>query len=178
MECAREKTACFTGHRPEKLPWGRNESDPRCLLLKRVLADVIAAAYDEGVRRFLCGMAAGADMYAGEAVVALRDDHPDVLLTGVIPFRGQDGRFSAALKTRYRRLAEECDELVVLHDAYVPGCMMERNRYMVDRSSMLITIYDGRPGGTKSTREYAASRGLTIVELPVLREADTQPPKG
>ena len=26
----KEKTCCFTGHRPDKLPWGEKESDPRC----------------------------------------------------------------------------------------------------------------------------------------------------
>ena len=29
---------CFTGHRPEKLPWGTDESDPRCVKLKEELS--------------------------------------------------------------------------------------------------------------------------------------------
>ena len=24
----KEKTCCFTGHRPDKLPWGEDEADP------------------------------------------------------------------------------------------------------------------------------------------------------
>ena len=35
----REQSCCFTGHRPDKLPWGENESDPRCLALKRRLEE-------------------------------------------------------------------------------------------------------------------------------------------
>ncbi len=167
METIENTAVCFSGHRPEKLPWGQDESDPRCLALKNTLSDVLAALYDSGYRHFFCGMAAGADLYAGEAVVALRDEHPDVTLTAVIPFQGQDRRFPRPLKERYVRLAEECDERIVLHGEYTPGCMMERNRYMVDRSSLLVTIYDGRPGGTRNTRRYAADRGRTILELPV-----------
>ena len=30
----RAKTCCFTGHRPEKLPWRYDEGDSRCLALK------------------------------------------------------------------------------------------------------------------------------------------------
>ena len=45
-------TCCFSGHRPARLPWGRNEADPRCLALKarldqaleEVMADYTAAA--------------------------------------------------------------------------------------------------------------------------------------
>ena len=40
----REHTCCFTGHRPDKLPWGTDERDPRCTALKRRLTDAIAAA--------------------------------------------------------------------------------------------------------------------------------------
>ena len=40
---ARPVTCCFTGHRPEKLPWGDDEADPRCRALKRKLADAVEA---------------------------------------------------------------------------------------------------------------------------------------
>ena len=167
MMTTREKTCSFTGHRPEKLPWKHNESHPDCLALKRLLADILADLYAAGYRDFLCGMAAGADMYFGEAVVALRDERPDVRLLAVVPFQGQERRWTPTLRQRYFRLSLECDEVTVLHSAYQPGCMMERNRYMVDRSGLLLAVYDGRPGGTKNTIEYAAAQGLSIVRLPI-----------
>ncbi len=40
--------------------------------------------------------------------------------------------------------------------------MLERNRYMVNRSSLLIALFDGLPGGTKKTIEYANQQGLEI----------------
>ena len=39
---------------------------------------------------------------------------------------------------------------------------MRRNRYMVDASRILIAAFDGRPGGTARTLEYAALRKLEI----------------
>ena len=44
--------------------------------------------------------------------------------------------------------------------------MQERNRYMVDRSSLLLAVYDDRAGGTFSTVKYAEKKNLTIVVLP------------
>ncbi len=163
----REKTCCFTGHRADKLPWGGNDRDPACLRLKAAIADVLASLYAAGCRHFICGMATGADMYFGESVVALRDEHPDVTLEAAIPHAGQEARWNDYWKGRYFRLAEECDTLTVLHKSYTPECMMDRNRYMVDHSHYLIAVYNGAPGGTRSTMLYAMRQGLEIIELEV-----------
>ena len=37
----RATTCCFTGHRPNKLPWGEDERAPRCLALKARLAELL-----------------------------------------------------------------------------------------------------------------------------------------
>lgn len=38
---------------------------------------------------------------------------------------------------------------------------------MVDHASLLIAVFDGSPGGTQYTVQYAMSRGVDIVDLPV-----------
>lgn len=161
----KEKTCCFTGHR--RLPWGDDERSPGCRRLKTALADVLQAVYTSGYRHFICGMAFGADLCFGEAVVALRDEHPGVTLEAAIPFDGQDAQWPAGTRLRYARLAEECDLRTVLRGEYSPTCMMDRNRYMVDRSGLLIAVFDGRAGGTKNTIAYAAAQGLQIIQLPL-----------
>ncbi len=161
----REKTCCFTGHRAEKLPWRNDERAPGCLRLKAALADVLSSLYAGGVRHFICGMATGADMYFGEAVCALREEHPDVMLEAAVPFQGQEQRWDERWRRRYFRLAESCDKITVLHSAYTPTCMRDRNQYMVDASGVLVAVYNGERGGTQSTMLYAMRQGLEIIEL-------------
>ena len=60
----------FTGHRPERLPWGQNEDDTRCAALKTLLRRTVREVYDRGFHTFLCGMARGCDQYFAEAVLA------------------------------------------------------------------------------------------------------------
>ena len=67
MMMDREKTCCFTGHRPDKLPWGENERDPRCVRLKQSIAQAVEDAYTAGIRHFITGMARGCDLYCAEA---------------------------------------------------------------------------------------------------------------
>ena len=163
----REKTCCFTGHRPEKLPWHDQEDDPRCLALKARLDCALDQAYQAGYRHFLCGMARGADFYFGEAVVALRQRRPGVTLESVIPFEEQAAHWKETDRDRYFSLVAACDFETMVQRHYDQGCMLRRNRYMVDRSSRLIAVYDGLLGGTMYTVTYAMKKGLELVTLEV-----------
>ncbi len=163
----REQSCCFTGHRPMKLPWGMNEADPRCVELKLELAARLEAIYALGFRHFLCGMAIGCDMYFAEAVIALRETHGDVTLEAAIPFGDQAGRWNAVQRRRYNRLIDSADKVTVLQIGYTDDCMMQRNRYMVDRAALLLACYDGKPGGTMNTILYAERSGVKVILLEI-----------
>lgn len=163
-----ETTCCFSGHRPPRLPWGNDETDPRCLALKARLAQVLEDAWAQGYRHFLCGMAQGTDLYFCQAVVDLRTRHPGVTLEAAVPFAGQADRWPEADQHRRLALLDQCDLETMVQHTYTPGCMGRRNRYMVDRSSLLIAVYDGVPqGGTMNTLAYAMRKGLETVILSV-----------
>ena len=100
----REHTCCFTGHRPEKLPWGYDERDPRCLALKARLDRAVEEAWEKGMRHFICGMAQGADFYFCEAALALRARRPGVTVEAAIPCEEQASRWPEADRERYFRL--------------------------------------------------------------------------
>ena len=46
----RKHRCCFTGHRPEKLPWGLDEADPRCAALRASIGRELASLYRQGYR--------------------------------------------------------------------------------------------------------------------------------
>ena len=167
---ARQESCCFTGHRPAKLPWRYREDDPRCLLLKERIADAVALAYEQGFRHFLCGMAQGCDLYFCECVLALREKHPDITVEAAIPCPTQTEDWPEDLQERHRVLVAACDFETMVSAAYHAGCMQRRNRYMVDHASLLIAAFDGSPGGTRRTVEYALSRGLSVVDIPILAD--------
>ena len=167
---ARQESCCFTGHRPGKLPWRYNEFDPRCLKLKRRIAVAVELAYEQGFRHFLCGMAMGCDLYFCEAVLALRERHPDVTVEAAIPCPTQADAWPPAQRERYDRLVAACDFETMVSGQYTSTCMLRRDRYLVDHASLLIAAFDGTSGGTRYTVEYALNQGLAIVDLPILAE--------
>ncbi len=163
----RATTCCFTGHRPNRLPWGMNETDPRCLSMKEELEQRLDGVYESGYRHFICGMAIGCDMIFAEAVLRLRERHPEVRLEAAIPCGSQPDRWNEAQRKRYNRLLDRCDSVTVLQIRYTPDCMQRRNRYMVDRSSLLLACYNGRPGGTQSTMLYAMRENIPIITVEI-----------
>ena len=160
------ETCCFTGHRPDKLPWGSRESDPRCLTLKRRLTQAVEGAYAQGMRHFICGMARGTDLYFAEAVLALRLCRSGVTLEAARPCESQASRWPQEEQRRYQSILERCDYETLVQHQYDRWCMMRRNRYMVDRSARLLAVYDGVPkGGTAQTLAYALRKGLAVTIL-------------
>lgn len=165
----RSVSCAFTGHRPASLPWGEAEDDPRCLALKARLDGLLEQAYKEGCRHFICGMAKGADFYFCEAVLKLRQSHPDIKLEAAVPFPGQSDHWSRADRERYQALLARCDLETLIQQFHSPTCMHRRNRYMVDHASRLIAVYNGDPkgSGTLGTIHYALQQGVKVDILEV-----------
>ncbi len=162
----RDKTCSFTGHRPEKLPWGMDERDGRCLALKEKLRAAVEAAYDEGMRHFICGMARGCDLYFAEAVLELRSQREGVTLEAAVPCPTQADSWPEKDRARYHALLDACDLETMVQNHYTPGCMLRRNRYMVDHCALVIAVYDGQRGGTRRTLEYAMKQGVPFMDIP------------
>lgn len=161
----RERSCCFTGHRPEKLPWGNREYDPRCLALKEQIASELELAFEKGYRHFISGMARGTDLYFCEAALSLRALHPDVTVEAAIPFVGQAARWLPQEQSRYRALVDCCNYETVIQHSYTPGCLQRRNRYLVEHASLIIAAYNGKGGGTLYTLTYAMQQNLDVVIL-------------
>ena len=163
----RDKTCSFTGHRPAKLPWGSNESDERCIALKKELYCRLEGVYQAGYTHFICGMAIGCDMFFAEAVLKLQEEHPEITLEAAVPCGSQPDRWTRPLRERYNAILDKCSVVNVLQIEYTPDCMQKRNQYMIDRSSLLLSCFDGRPGGTMSTILYAQRQGLKTIIIDV-----------
>ena len=155
---SRAATAAFSGHR--FIDASQREH------VKKGLSNAVLDAYGNGIRNFISGFAIGFDMMAAEVVAALKQSHPDIILTAAIPFNGQASRFSFYDRKRYDRLLKEADEVIVLSDSYYPRCFLERDEFMVNNASSLIAYYDGREkGGTFYTIRKAMAQNIPIVNV-------------
>lgn len=160
-----EQTCCFTGNRPHRLPWGGDETDPACqqfvVELRVQLVRLIALGY----KHFICGMALGADTLFAQTVLDLKRSFTTITLEAAVPCPEQPDGWSDADKKRYDMLLAQCDAVTVVSPRYTPGCMMRRNRYMVDKSAAVLAFSRARTGGTAATLRYAAECGKAVIKL-------------
>ena len=155
----------FTGHRPQHLPWKDREADPRCAALKTMLLAAVEQAAALGAETFLCGMARGCDLYFAEAVLEAKRKNPLLRLIAMLPCPEQANRWPERDRLRHEALCCLCDEVCVVEPLYTEGCMLRRNYAMIDRAQLLITVFDGTPGGTAATVAYAEQKGLQLLPI-------------
>lgn len=115
----------------------------------------------EGVSVFWCGMARGFDLVALDCLVELKQWY-HVRVKACIPHAGQEKDLPRKERGEYLRLLAWCDEKIVLSETYYPSCFLVRDRYMVDRSDMVLAYLRQEKGGTAYTVGYAREKGLDV----------------
>lgn len=162
-----EAACAFTGHRPKSFPWGYDENAPSCVLLKEVLASQISALAEQGVTDFLSGMAQGVDLWCAQIVLDLRKTNPALKLHAILPCEGQERKWTASAQEHYRSILAQANEVIYVGQEYSRNCMLKRNRYLVDHSSILLAVYNGTyQSGTGMTVRYAQrlKREMIIID--------------
>ncbi len=157
---------CFTGYRPQKFPFALRDGDLDFLEFENALYEQILNLISENYRVFYCGMAMGFDIICAEALLTLKKGLKDpIKLICVLPFEAQGDSFNDEWKERFYSVLEQADEIEILSKDYHKGCYQKRNKYMVDNSDCVITWYDGKPGGTKNTIDYALKIGRKVFNV-------------
>ena len=147
---------CFTGHRPEQLPWMKDEENDRCKKLKSVLADVIKASIDDGYTDFYVGMARGVDTFAAEILIEIMKENKNIHFHAALPCPEQNMNWAANEKERFEKILSLATTRTVISPMYTDTCMLTRNRFMVDNSQRVIAVWNGFfRGGTAYTVRYA-----------------------
>lgn len=165
------KRCAFTGYRPQKLPFGYDEADLRCVEFKAHLKEIIERLIGEGYAHFISGGALGMDQFAAEIVVELREKYPWIILEMVSPFDEQAAKWPLKYRARLASLYGEADMITQISHEYTKGCYFQRNRYLVENADLVLAAYDGQPGGTAMTCGYAEELGVPVMRVMPRKDA-------
>lgn len=140
---------CFTGHRPEKMELVEKEIKP---LLEKAIDDAIADGYVTFIT--------GTDIWAAEIVLERKKTNKNLHLICALPHPNFENRRSMTEKMSFYKIIKKADIVKEINDHYFTGCYQVRNEWMVDRSNLVIAVFNGQKSGTKNTVDYAKKRAL------------------
>lgn len=135
--------------------------------LKDKLTNLIIQAINLGYVNFITGMAKGSDLLFAECVIEQKQNYPNIKLEGAIPCLNQNSGWTEEEQKIYNNILDKLDKITyVSNSSYSNGCMLKRNKYMVNNSSLLIMIWNGeKNGGTYYTYKLALNDNLKIFEI-------------
>ena len=164
------KTCCCTGHRPKGFPFKYGvDKQKHNDYLKKLKEKIKLAITEYGITNFISGMALGTDLDFTEIVLKLRKYYP-VTLECAIPCPNQTSKWNDKDKLRYNGILKRADKINIISERYTTECMLKRNRYMVDKSELVIAVFNGiEKGGTWYTINYAHKENKSIVLIDLYR---------
>lgn len=149
---------CFTGHRPQKMRVSESE-------LRLLIETAVEDAINRDFLTFISGMAIGYDIIAAETVLILRKQNPHIHLICALPHPEFEKRWHMEWQHRYHRILSQADLIKVVSPCYSLASYQRRNEWMVSKSSFVIAAYNGTPGGTRNTIEFAKMNHVPVHML-------------
>jgi uncharacterized phage-like protein YoqJ len=150
----------ITGHRPDKLTRGSNETSFAIMKSYRVLSQ-----YSE-IESVYIGMAPGADLLAAKAAHLM-----GIPFVAVVPWKTHGLSIDSSWQSDYESALEFADYVEVLSDSETypgPWVYHNRNRFMVDHADETLAVWDGRidqGGGTLATVNYTRIKNKPLHVL-------------
>lgn len=169
-------TVMVTGHRkiipannigsawPEQNPSVKNHHR----LIKEKISEIVGILHLKYLHNdFISGMALGADQIFAQAVLDMTNaGFHGIRLIAAIPFVGQESKWPPKSQEKYKELLNQVSHIeIVSSGGYSPEKMQTRNIWMVDRSHIVLAVWDGSSGGTKNCVNYAIKQRKTILHL-------------
>jgi uncharacterized phage-like protein YoqJ len=158
------KRACFTGHRYIHA----NKSNINGI------NHLIHIALNKGVTKFYNGMALGTDLLSAQILIQRK-----IPFIAVIPCPDQTELWLKHQQQLYEEIRKKAKSEIILYPKYTQGVMQGRDKWMINHSDILLSVYDGRlSGGTKLTVEMALSAHKLVINYnPIIEQITEIKPK-
>lgn len=161
----------ITGHRPNGLPkeYGYNLNNEAWTKLKEYIEVTIEECYKYAPKEeltLITGMAIGVDTVFWEVAAKLRKSNKNIKIEAAVPFVGQEKKWTEESQKQYKRMLSESDKVTIVSEGgFATYKMMARNRYMVNKSDIVIAVICKETGGTAKCVKYAKEHNKVVIEI-------------
>lgn len=171
MKTKNTKAVAFTGYRQSKL---KKEAQNHPTFYEELLSETLYACYNlyfaQQYTEFYTGMCDGYDLIAAQAVLQLKELHPEIKLHAVLPYDGFGDTFKDKKEQeKYNEILSKADSITTISTEKNADSYLARNRYMVEHSDTLVCYHNPNRtdprSGTLYTINYAKKAARKIINL-------------
>jgi uncharacterized phage-like protein YoqJ len=134
------------------------EKDPKIKVIKKVLKTTIQQYIEEGLEWILIGGNLGVEVWAGQVVIELQKEYPELKLGIIFPFEEFGNNWNETNQQVLTELKTQANYVnAVSHHSYQhPGQLKNHSHFLLTHAGGLILVYDD---------EYATENAFIIHQV-------------
>lgn len=143
------KVITISGYKPHELGIFQ-ENHPGVRYIKTALKKSILRFIDEGLEWVLISGQLGVELWAGEVVIDLTLDHPQLKLGVLTPFLEQESLWKEDKQEYYQFILSQADfvDSITKRPYENPWQFRSKNKFLVEKSDGLIVMFDDEKQGS------------------------------
>lgn len=177
------KVAAISGYKPFELGVFQH-NHPAAEYIKMAIKKNLLSLIDEGLEWVMISGQLGVELWAGEAVLDLQEEYPDLKLSVFTPFLNQEESWKEANKEWYESVLMGADHVdSITRKPYEnPWQFRLKNQFFVEKSDVLLLLYDPEKEGSprflhETAKKYAETheydvRLITMYDLQMVVEEE------
>lgn len=139
------KTKCvITGHHLQELECRHDKNHSQALEIQKKLRSKIIELIEEGTMYFYCGMDLGVELWAGEILLDLKKDYPNIIVHSVLASEHRADNWSEEDRERYfDNVLPKCDEETYTSVENDEDCMRYHSNYLSRKADIYLAVWNG-----------------------------------
>lgn len=157
------KNLLVTGYKSHELGIFK-ENHEGIVYIKKAVEKRLLSFIDEGLKWVVISGQLGVECWAGEVVIDLKKDYPDLQLAVLLPFLEQEANWKEERKNQYYELLSNADfvDAISKKPYESPKQLSMKNRYLVEKTDAILALYDEEKQGSPDFYIEQAKRKQSV----------------
>lgn len=148
------------------------DKDPKIKVLKKVIRDVLIPLIEDGLEWVLIGGNLGIELWAGQVVLELKQDYPEIQLAVILPFEGWGENWKEPNQLVLSEVKAAADYVnATSHRPYQnPSQLKNHTTFLLEKTSGCLIVYDEEFKGKtdfflKDARKFQEKKAYQINQI-------------
>ena len=154
---------CFIVSSGKELTLHGNEYEEPFVIIQAELKKVLNTLYSAGYRHYIITAEWGIPLWMGEQIIKLRDQHPEIFLTIIVPYEEQAKDWLEYQRDRYFKLHQLADQVILLNTHWSAEAEEEALCYALRMADLLYVF--GKPEDSLAAVELAKDLDVLVTYI-------------